>query len=60
MITEAIGLLLGTQNSDGGWGASEGKRSNTENTAIAVAALKSLAEGPAGYYSIRTRTGVGP
>ena len=44
MITEAIGLLLSTQNSDGGWGASEGKRSNTENTAIAVAALKSLAQ----------------
>ena len=44
MITEAISLLLSIQNSDGGWGATEGKQSNTESTAIAVAALKSLAQ----------------
>lgn len=42
MITEAITLLLSSQNSDGGWGATQGKRSNTENTAIAVAALTAL------------------
>lgn len=44
MINEAITLLLSSQNSDGGWGATQGKRSNTENTAIAVAALTALPE----------------
>ncbi|MGH7873845.1 MAG: prenyltransferase/squalene oxidase repeat-containing protein [Candidatus Binatia bacterium] len=44
MINEAITLLLSSQNSDGGWGATQGKRSNTENTAIAVAALTALSE----------------
>ncbi len=44
MITEAISLLLRSQNADGGWGATEGKRSNTENTSLAVAALHALRE----------------
>ena len=44
MINEAMTLLLRTQNSDGGWGASAGKRSNTESTALAVAALGTVAD----------------
>lgn len=43
MITEATDLLLRSQNSDGGWGATAGKQSNTESTALAVAALKTSA-----------------
>jgi Squalene-hopene cyclase C-terminal domain len=42
MINEAIDLLLGAQNEDGGWGAVKGKRSNTESTSFALMALKSL------------------
>jgi hypothetical protein len=42
MIDAAIGLLLGAQNEDGGWGAVKGKRSNTESTSFALMALKSL------------------
>ena len=42
MIDEAVQLLLGQQNSDGGWGAVEGRVSNTESTAFAVMALESL------------------
>jgi len=42
MIEAAIDLLLGGQNEDGGWGSFKGKRSNTESTAFALMALKSL------------------
>jgi Squalene-hopene cyclase C-terminal domain len=42
MIEAAIDLLLGAQNEDGGWGSLKGKRSNTESTAFALMALKSL------------------
>jgi hypothetical protein len=41
-MEEAVRLLLEQQNSDGGWGAVKGKMSNTESTAFAVMALKSL------------------
>jgi hypothetical protein len=34
--------LLKNQNPDGGWGTLRGKRSNTESTSIAVAALQTL------------------
>jgi hypothetical protein len=42
MIDAAIDLLLSAQNADGGWGSTKGRRSNTESTAFAVMALKSL------------------
>jgi len=38
----AIDLLLGAQNEDGGWGSVRGKHSNTEATAFALMALKSI------------------
>ena len=38
----AIDLLLGAQNEDGGWGSVKGKHSNTEATAFALMALKSM------------------
>ena len=38
----AIDLLLGAQNEDGGWGFVKGKHSNTEATAFALMALKSI------------------
>ena len=46
MIAAAIDLLLSAQNEDGGWGAIKGKRSNTESTAFAVMALKSIHGNP--------------
>jgi hypothetical protein len=42
MIEDAVRLLLNYQNSDGGWGAVNGKVSNTESTAFAVMGLESL------------------
>jgi len=47
MIEEATTLLLNGQNPDGGWGAVPGKKSNTEATALALLALKSVAKGDA-------------
>ena len=44
MLDRIIIDLLQNQNSDGGWGAMRGKRSNTEATSLAVAALKALAD----------------
>ncbi|MGB7947982.1 MAG: prenyltransferase/squalene oxidase repeat-containing protein [Candidatus Binatia bacterium] len=45
MMEAAIEVLLGAQNEDGGWGFVKGKHSNTESTAFALMALKSLGEG---------------
>ena len=42
MLDRIITELVQNQNSDGGWGAMRGKRSNTEVTALAVMALKAL------------------
>jgi hypothetical protein len=42
MLEEATTLLSRSQNSDGGWGSVAGKGSNTEATALAVLALRSL------------------
>ncbi|HET9491387.1 MAG TPA: prenyltransferase/squalene oxidase repeat-containing protein [Methylomirabilota bacterium] len=39
MIDEVIDFLVRTQNSDGGWGATPDRQSNTEATALAVVAL---------------------
>ncbi len=44
MLDRIIIDLLQNQNPDGGWGALRGKRSNTEATSLAVAALKALAD----------------
>ena len=45
MLEEAVSLLSNSQNPDGGWGAVPGKSSNTEATALALAALQSLDRG---------------
>lgn len=42
MLEPIIASLLENQNPDGGWGALRGKRSNSEATALAVAALQTL------------------
>jgi hypothetical protein len=46
MMAAAIDLLLSAQNEDGGWGSVKGKRSNTESTAFALMALKSVSDNP--------------
>ncbi|HKY09146.1 MAG TPA: prenyltransferase/squalene oxidase repeat-containing protein [Candidatus Binatia bacterium] len=47
VIDQVTNALLALQNPDGGWGAAQGRGSNTEATALAVSALKSSAEAPA-------------
>ncbi len=42
MIDDALGVLLHTQNADGGWGVTAGRRSNAEATAFALLALAAL------------------
>jgi hypothetical protein len=44
MIDQLLDELVSLQNPDGGWGAAAGNGSNTETTALAVAALQSLGE----------------
>ncbi|MGZ8494628.1 MAG: prenyltransferase/squalene oxidase repeat-containing protein [Candidatus Binatia bacterium] len=44
MLDRIITDLLQNQNPDGGWGALSGKRSNTEATSLAVAALTALTD----------------
>jgi hypothetical protein len=39
MVVEALSLLIGAQNRDGGWGAKPGLPSTTEGTALALWAL---------------------
>ena len=41
MIDQVRNTLIGLQNRDGGWGAAEGRRSNTEATSLALSALHS-------------------
>ena len=43
MLEQAISLLVRSQNADGGWGAVAGKQSNTEATALANLAVRSVA-----------------
>jgi squalene cyclase len=50
MIEKAIKFLLEAQNPDGGWGATHGRKSNTEATALSLLALRNS--------SIATTTGV--
>src|SRR5689334_23100674 len=42
MLDEAIKLLSESQNRDGGWGSVSRKQSNTESTALALMALRSI------------------
>jgi squalene cyclase len=42
MIEAAIDFLLAAQNKDGGWGATRGKRSNTEVTSFVLLGLQAL------------------
>jgi hypothetical protein len=44
MIQAAIDFLLTAQNPDGGWGTGKSKRSNTEATAFAQLALRTLSD----------------
>ena len=39
MIETVIDILLNAQNPDGGWGAGQGKRSNTEATSLTLLGL---------------------
>jgi len=45
VIGEAVAMLLGTQNHDGGWPSSSGRASNTECTSLATLALARLDAG---------------
>lgn len=47
MLDAAVKILLEGQNSDGGWGAVSGKKSQTEVTALAMLALKSVRQSDA-------------
>jgi len=42
MIDQILNTLISLHNPDGGWGASQGRRSNTEATSLALAALKAV------------------
>jgi hypothetical protein len=44
MIEQVRNALISLQNPDGGWGAAQGRSSNTEATSLAVSALRSLGE----------------
>lgn len=44
MTEQILNTLIALQNPDGGWGAAQGKRSNTETTSLAVGALHSIGE----------------
>jgi len=45
VLAELTNHLFRTQNPDGGWGAFDGKRSNTEATALALLALQTVSKG---------------
>jgi hypothetical protein len=53
MIDQVLSTLITLQNPDGGWGAAQGRHSNTEATALAVSALQSLGERSAGDRILR-------
>lgn len=44
MIEAAIDVLLNSQNPDGGWGVTEGRRSTTETTSLALLGLGTLGD----------------
>ena len=45
--------LISLQNADGGWGAAQGRSSNTEATSLALAALLSSGESPSSDRALR-------
>lgn len=53
MVDAVAAALLRAQNADGGWGAEEGRRSNTEATALAALALGSAADSVARERGLR-------
>lgn len=46
MLDQVRDTLISLQNPDGGWGAAAGRRSSTEATALALAALRGNGESP--------------
>jgi hypothetical protein len=50
MIEQVLDHLRKLQNSDGGWGATHGRHSNTEATSLAIAGLKAV-DNPAAQQS---------
>ena len=55
MIDQVRNTLIGLQNRDGGWGAAEGRRSNTEATSLALSALHAAGESAANDRVLRSR-----
>jgi len=53
MIDQVLGSLRKLQNPDGGWGASQGRHSNTEATSLAIAGLKSVGDAAADQSAVR-------
>jgi hypothetical protein len=53
MIDQIRNRLIGLQNADGGWGAAEGRRSNTEATSLALSALLAGGESPSSDRLLR-------
>ena len=53
MIDQVRNTLIGLQNRDGGWGAAEGRRSNTEATSLALSALHAAGESAASDRVLR-------
>jgi Prenyltransferase and squalene oxidase repeat len=53
MIDQVRNTLIGLQNRDGGWGAAEGRRSNTEATSLALSALHAAGESAANDRVLR-------
>ncbi|HWP22933.1 MAG TPA: prenyltransferase/squalene oxidase repeat-containing protein [Candidatus Binatia bacterium] len=53
MLDEAVKILLEGQNRDGGWGAVSGSKSQTEVTALAMLALKSVGRSDADFAAER-------
>lgn len=56
MIEQVLDNLRRLQNPDGGWGATQGRHSNTEATSLAIAGLKSI-DDPAAKQSAAGGTG---
>lgn len=53
MIDQVLETLRKLQNSDGGWGASRGRHSNTEATSLAIVGLKSVDDSAANQSAVR-------
>jgi hypothetical protein len=53
MIDQVLDSLRRLQNPDGGWGATEGRQSNTEATSLAIAGLRALDAAAAVQSAVR-------